>query len=187
HRDRAVPLEPHPPEGIRRRGRLRDHAGPDDPRGDPRVGRWRERTEPPVPVPLGGLPRRRPRRVRGERRPDRLAARARDPPRRDGPRGPGDVPADEGGRGGVRMTGVVEARDLSKWYWEVLGLNGCTATFGAGITGLVGPNGAGKSTLFKLLIGQLRSDKGEVRMLGEDPWNNVPLKRPIRYGPEHNQ
>ena len=85
------------------------------------------------------------------------------------------------------MTGVVEARDLSKWYGEVLGLNGFTATFGAGITGLVGPNGAGKSTLFKLLIGQLRSDKGEVRMFGEDPWNNVPLKRRIGYCPEHNQ
>ena len=85
------------------------------------------------------------------------------------------------------MTGVVEAHDLSKWYGEVLGLNGFTASFGSGITGLVGPNGAGKSTLFKLLIGQLRSDKGEVRLLGEDPWNNVPLKRRLGYCPEHNQ
>ncbi len=85
------------------------------------------------------------------------------------------------------MSGVVEALDLSKWYGEVLGLNGFTATFGAGITGLVGPNGAGKSTLFKLLIGQLRSDKGDVRLLGEDPWNNVAVKRRIGYCPEQNQ
>ncbi len=85
------------------------------------------------------------------------------------------------------MTGVVEAHELSKWYGEVLGLNGFTASFGSGITGLVGPNGAGKSTLFKLLIGQLRSDKGEVRFLGENPWNNVALKRRLGYCPEHNQ
>jgi len=85
------------------------------------------------------------------------------------------------------MTGVVEALGVAKWYGEVLGLNGFTASFGPGITGLVGPNGAGKSTLFKLLIGQLRADGGELRLLGEDPWNNVPLKRRIGYCPETNQ
>ncbi|TLZ45736.1 MAG: ATP-binding cassette domain-containing protein [Methanobacteriota archaeon] len=63
------------------------------------------------------------------------------------------------------MNDVVAAQDLSKTYGEVLGLNGFSATFGPGITGLVGPNGAGKSTLFKILIGQLRSDKGDVRLL----------------------
>jgi len=85
------------------------------------------------------------------------------------------------------LNGVVEAAGVSKWYGEVLGLNLFTATFGPGITGLVGPNGAGKSTLFKLLIGQLRADQGHVRLLGENPWNNVPLKRRLGYCPEHNQ
>ncbi len=85
------------------------------------------------------------------------------------------------------MNGVVEAGGVSKWYGEVLGLNNFSAAFGPGITGLVGPNGAGKSTLFKLLIGELRRDQGELRMLGEDPWNNVRLKRRLGYCPEHNQ
>ncbi len=85
------------------------------------------------------------------------------------------------------MNGIVEAAQVSKWYGEVLGLNGFTATFGSGITGLVGPNGAGKSTLFKLLIGQLRASQGTVRILGEDPWNHVGLKRRIGYCPEQNQ
>ncbi|OGS48629.1 MAG: hypothetical protein A3K68_06190, partial [Euryarchaeota archaeon RBG_16_68_13] len=49
------------------------------------------------------------------------------------------------------------------------------------------PNGAGKSTLFKCLIGQLRVDQGRLRLLGEDPWNNVGLKRRIGYCPESNQ
>jgi len=84
------------------------------------------------------------------------------------------------------MTGVVEAAGISKWYGEVLGLNGFSASFGPGITGLVGPNGAGKSTLFKLLIGQLHSDQGTLRLLGENPWNNVPVKRRLGYCPEHN-
>jgi len=85
------------------------------------------------------------------------------------------------------LTGVVEAEGASKWYGEVLGLNAFTATLAPGITGLVGPNGAGKTTLFKLLIGQLRPDQGAVRLLGEDPWNNVRLMRRMGYCPESNR
>ena len=85
------------------------------------------------------------------------------------------------------MTAIVEAAGVTKWYGEVLGLNGFTATVDPGITGLVGPNGAGKSTLFKLLIGQLQPSGGKLLLLGEDPWNNVALKRRIGYCPESNQ
>ncbi len=85
------------------------------------------------------------------------------------------------------MSAIVQARGVMKWYGEVLGLNGFTADFDPGITGLVGPNGAGKSTLFKLLIGQLRASGGGLRLLGQDPWNNVALKRRIGYCPESNQ
>jgi ABC-2 type transport system ATP-binding protein len=85
------------------------------------------------------------------------------------------------------VSAIAEAAGVSKWYSEVLGLNAFSASFGTGITGLVGPNGAGKSTLFKLLIGQLRVNQGNIQLLGEDPWNNVRLMKRLGYCPEHNQ
>jgi len=34
---------------------------------------------------------------------------------------------------------------------------------------IVGPNGGGKTTLLKIILGLLRPDRGEVRLLGENP------------------
>src|SRR5207244_647959 len=58
---------------------------------------------------------------------------------------------------------------------------------GRGFTGLRGRNGARKSALFKLLIGQLHANQGTLQLLGENPWNNVPMMRRLGYCPEHNQ
>ena len=62
---------------------------------------------------------------------------------------------------------VIAAEHLSKWYGQVSGLNDVTVTVPPGITGLLGPNGAGKSTFMKLVTGQLKPNKGTVRVLGE--------------------
>ena len=32
----------------------------------------------------------------------------------------------------------------------------------------IGPNGSGKSTLLKLMIGELKPDRGEIQLLGKD-------------------
>ncbi|MCI4331994.1 MAG: ABC transporter ATP-binding protein [Thermoplasmata archaeon] len=82
------------------------------------------------------------------------------------------------------MTGVVDAQGVTKRYGEVLGLNGFSASFGAGITGLIGPNGAGKSTLFRLLAGQLRPDAGSLTVLGEPSWSEGTFRRRVGYCPE---
>ncbi len=82
------------------------------------------------------------------------------------------------------MTGVVDAEAVTKRYGEVLGLNGFTATFAEGITGLVGPNGAGKSTLFRLLAGQLRADAGRLTLLGQPAWGQGEFRRRVGYCPE---
>ena len=85
------------------------------------------------------------------------------------------------------MTDVVVAEGLTKRYGEVLGLNGFSASFGDGITGLVGPNGAGKSTLFRLLAGQLRADSGQLTLLGHPAWGEGEYRRSVGYCPEHAQ
>jgi ABC-2 type transport system ATP-binding protein len=82
------------------------------------------------------------------------------------------------------MTAVLEARHLSKWYGNVLGLSDVSLALEPGITGLLGPNGAGKSTFMKLLTGQMKPNLGQALVRGERIWNNIPLFRDIGFCPE---
>jgi ABC-2 type transport system ATP-binding protein len=81
---------------------------------------------------------------------------------------------------------IVQTRHLSKWYGQVSGLNDVTAAIPAGITGLLGPNGAGKSTFMKLMTGQLKPSKGDVRVLGEPIWRNPAIYGRIGFCPEQD-
>ena len=81
---------------------------------------------------------------------------------------------------------VVTSTALSKWYGQVIGLNDVTVTIPAGVTGLLGPNGAGKSTFMKLMTGQLRPSKGDIRVLGEPIWGNPGLFFDIGFCPEQD-
>jgi ABC-2 type transport system ATP-binding protein len=81
---------------------------------------------------------------------------------------------------------VVSADHLSKWYGQVIGLNDVTVSVPRGITGLLGPNGAGKSTFMKLMTGQLRPSKGDVRVLGQPIWDNPALYARIGFCPEQD-
>jgi ABC-2 type transport system ATP-binding protein len=78
----------------------------------------------------------------------------------------------------------VVAVGATKRYGEVLGLNGFSAEFGPGITGLVGPNGAGKSTFFRVLAGQLHLDAGSISILGRSASAQVRTNREVGYCPE---
>lgn len=82
------------------------------------------------------------------------------------------------------MNPVIQARELSRWYGIVMGLNNVTFTIEPGLTGLVGPNGAGKSTLIQIITGQLQASSGGLTVFGEAPWNNPRVLRRIGYVPE---
>jgi ABC-2 type transport system ATP-binding protein len=79
----------------------------------------------------------------------------------------------------------IETIHASRWYGQVIAVNDLSLQISAGIVGLLGPNGAGKSTLMKMMVGQLRPLKGEVKVLGEQVHGNRALMRKIGYCPEH--
>jgi ABC-2 type transport system ATP-binding protein len=81
---------------------------------------------------------------------------------------------------------IIAADHVSKWYGQVIGLNDITLALPPGITGLLGPNGAGKSTFMKLVTGQLRPSKGDIRVLGEPIWGNPALYFRIGFCPEQD-
>jgi ABC-2 type transport system ATP-binding protein len=81
---------------------------------------------------------------------------------------------------------IAATKNLGKWYGRVLALDDVSLEVGPGITGLLGANGAGKTTLLRILVGLMRESAGEVRVLGEAPWNNPALAARVGYCPEHD-
>lgn len=60
---------------------------------------------------------------------------------------------------------VIEAIGLSKAYGDKLLYEDLNFKLPpAGIVGVIGPNGAGKSTLFKIIMGEEKADKGEIKI-----------------------
>jgi sulfate-transporting ATPase len=60
---------------------------------------------------------------------------------------------------------VVEAVDLAKAYGDKVLFEGVTFSLPrGGVVGVIGPNGAGKSTLFRMITGQLKPDRGSLRI-----------------------
>ena len=79
---------------------------------------------------------------------------------------------------------AIELRDVSRWYGNLVAVNGISFALGPGITGLLGPNGAGKSTLLHMMSGFLKPSAGEVRVLGENAWGNPEMYRQVGLVPE---
>ena len=74
------------------------------------------------------------------------------------------------------MTGenVIDIQGLVKKFGSFRALDGLDLSVARGeVHGFLGPNGAGKSTTIRVLLGLLRRDGGEVRMLGGDPWSQA--------------
>src|SRR6478735_7344291 len=80
---------------------------------------------------------------------------------------------------------AISVSGLVKTFGHVRALDGLDLTVDTGeVHGFIGPNGAGKSTTIRILLGLLRADAGEVRLLDGDPWADaVDLHRRLAYVP----
>ncbi|MFI0356289.1 ABC transporter ATP-binding protein [Actinomadura sp. 9N407] len=73
---------------------------------------------------------------------------------------------------------------VSRWYGNVVAVNGVSMTIGPGVTGLLGPNGAGKSTIIHMMGGFLAPSSGTVTLDGAPIWQNPDVYRSLGLVPE---
>jgi len=67
---------------------------------------------------------------------------------------------------------TIELENVSRWYGNLVAVNGVSFSLRGGITGLLGPNGAGKSTLLHMMSGFLQPSAGDVRIGRQQAWRN---------------
>ncbi len=79
---------------------------------------------------------------------------------------------------------VLTLEQTSRWYGNVVAVNGISMTVRPGITGLLGPNGAGKTTLIAMMSGFLAPSAGTVTLDGTAVWRNTSVYRSIGLVPE---
>jgi ABC-2 type transport system ATP-binding protein len=81
---------------------------------------------------------------------------------------------------------VIVTEGATKLFGEV-GARDITLTVPEGtLLGLIGPSGSGKTTIVRLLTGVYKPDRGQLRVLGEDPRRLAPRTRArIGYMPQH--
>src|SRR5215510_12268501 len=80
---------------------------------------------------------------------------------------------------------AISVSGLVKSYGPTRALDGLDLSVATGeVHGFLGPNGAGKTTTIRVLLGLLRADSGEARLLDGDPWHDaVPLHHRLAYVP----
>ena len=80
---------------------------------------------------------------------------------------------------------AIEVSGLVKSFGSTRALDGLDLAVRRGeVHAFLGPNGAGKTTTLRVLLGLLRPDAGQVRLLDGDPWRDVTsLHRRLAYVP----
>jgi lipopolysaccharide export system ATP-binding protein len=77
---------------------------------------------------------------------------------------------------------LLEVRNLQKWYRRRHVVRGVDFEVEAGeVVGLLGPNGAGKTTSFRMTIGLIDADAGQVLFAGRDI-SRLPMYQRARAG-----
>src|SRR5512147_2091475 len=85
----------------------------------------------------------------------------------------------------LKGTTAISASGLMKSFGRTRALDGLDLSVQSGeVHGFLGPNGAGKTTTIRILLGLLRADAGEARLLGGDPWKDAVALHPrLAYVP----
>ncbi|GAA1242571.1 ABC transporter ATP-binding protein [Prauserella halophila] len=80
---------------------------------------------------------------------------------------------------------AISVAGLHKTFGRTTALDGLDLHVTTGeVHGFLGPNGSGKSTTIRVLLGLLRADSGDVRLLDGDPWRQAAtLHRRLAYVP----
>lgn len=79
------------------------------------------------------------------------------------------------------LNGQIVVENVSKFYGEVLGVNGVNLVINPGITSLVGPNGSGKTTLMNLITGLVFPTEGRISVMGLTPRQPEEFFRHVGY------
>lgn len=69
------------------------------------------------------------------------------------------------------MENLLEVHKLSKHYKDFTLSNLSLNVPSGSVVGFIGANGAGKTTVIKSILGLIRFDSGEIKILGENPGN----------------
>src|SRR5512144_631814 len=78
---------------------------------------------------------------------------------------------------------AVALDDVSKAFAHVVAVNHLSLSVPRGVVyGILGPNGAGKTTTIRMLVGILRPDSGQIRVL--DSSDPAKIKPRLGYLPE---
>ena len=84
---------------------------------------------------------------------------------------------------------MIELRSVEKRFASGTGVFDLNVSLDAGITGVLGRNGSGKTTIMRIIMGLLRSDRGQVLVDGQDLWQSdhvFSLRKNLGYLPNED-
>jgi ABC-2 type transport system ATP-binding protein len=79
---------------------------------------------------------------------------------------------------------MVVARNVSKWFKDLVAVSDVSFTVSPGVTALLGPNGAGKSTMLRMLCGLAAPSNGTIEVLGRNPRTDPSAASNIGLAPQ---